>query len=154
MYHILEKKINLEQLKNIAEKLANISKPSDIYLLKGDLGSGKTTFTRFFINYLYDLKKISKPSNINSPSFPILINYTLNDFEILHYDLFRLNNKKELQELNIFENFSANISIIEWPELILNNLQSTNHYLINFDIVNLSERVLSIQHSTKKLIEL
>ena len=153
MYYILEKKINLEQLKNIAEKLANISQPSDIYLLKGELGSGKTTYTRFFINYLYDLKKISKPSNINSPSFPILINYTLNDFEILHYDLFRLNDIKELQELNIFENFSANISIIEWPELILNNLQSINHYLINFDIINLSERVLSIQHSTKKLNE-
>ena len=50
---------NLQKLSTFAEKLALINKPSDIILLQGELGTGKTTFTRFWINALYRKKKYS-----------------------------------------------------------------------------------------------
>ena len=64
-------------LKSCAINLANNTNIGDIFLLTGDLGVGKTTFTRFFINSLYDKYSIEKPKNIKSPSYPILINYPL-----------------------------------------------------------------------------
>ena len=63
-----------------------------------------------------------KPNLIRSPSFPIMINYTLKDFEIFHYDLYRINNKNEIIELNIHENVKNNVTLIEWPELIIENI--------------------------------
>ena len=46
-------------------------------MMKGDLGSGKTTFARFTINNLYSLNQLTKPNSINSPTYPILITYEL-----------------------------------------------------------------------------
>ena len=109
---------NLDQLKKFAKKLALKSNQGDIYLLKGELGVGKTTFTRFLINSIFDAYKIKRPENIKSPSYPILINYPLLNFEINHHDFYRLTNNNELSEIVSFEDFNKNISIIEWPEII------------------------------------
>ena len=103
MYNLLKIKTDLKQLEVIAKKLAKQSSFSDIYLLNGELGTGKTTFARFFINSIFDNNLIKRPNSIKSPSFPIMINYPLQNFEIFHYDLYRLKNINELQELNIFE---------------------------------------------------
>ena len=118
MFSILKKKIEIKELKSIAEKLANKSSIGNIYLLNGELGVGKTTFARFFINELFRKYKIKEPVSIKSPSFPILINYSLKKFDILHYDLYRLKNENEIIELDIIENLKKNITIIEWPEII------------------------------------
>ena len=53
-----ENECNLEELESISKKLALESKVGNIYLLEGNLGTGKTTFARFFINALYDKEKI------------------------------------------------------------------------------------------------
>ena len=142
---------NLQKLNTFAEKLALISKPSDIILLQGELGTGKTTFTRFWINALYRKKKIIPPSSIKSPTFPIMISYDLIKYELYHYDLYRLKNNKELQELDIFENFTNNISIIEWPEILMKELQRKNYYYIKFSFVNSDTRQIQIHHSIQKI---
>ena len=141
--------LNLEQLKKFAKKLALKSIQGDIFLLKGELGVGKTTFARSFINSLFDINKIKKPENIKSPSFPILINYPLLNYEINHYDLFRLANKNELFEIIEFEDFYKNISILEWPEIILKNYKLKNFYLIKFQYLNLEKRLIKVMHSNK-----
>jgi len=152
LYKIIECNCNLEQLNTFSQKLAQQIVVGDILFLKGELGVGKTTFTRFFINSLFDNLSLQKPQNIKSPSFPIMINYSLPNYEIFHYDLFRLKNINELSEIDISENLQKNITIVEWPELIINNFNIKDYYLIEFELVNLSKRYLKIFHSKKKKI--
>jgi len=142
---------NLQQLNKFAENLAAINKPSDIILLQGELGTGKTTFTRFWINALYQKKKISPPFPIKSPTFPIMISYNLNDYEVYHYDLYRLKNTKELHELDIFENFAQNITIIEWPEIVMKKLKKERCYIIKFLFKNVSTRQIIFNHSIENI---
>ena len=143
---------NLNELDLFANKLAQKTKAGDIFLLDGDLGVGKTTFTRLFINHLSDRYGARKPKTIKSPSFPLMINYPFLEFEIYHFDLFRIFDKSELLELNIFEKFEKNISIIEWPKIILDNFELMDYYLLEFKLINLNKRLLKITHSTIKEI--
>ena len=150
MFNILENTFDLNQLNCLTKKLANNSNIGDIFLLTGELGVGKTTFTRLFINALFEKHLMAIPDNIKSPSFPILINYSLHKYEINHYDLYRLKNKNELIEIGILENIKNNITIIEWPDLIINNFKITNYYLIKFELIDLNIRKLTIFHSRKQ----
>ena len=84
MFDLFKKKVNLQQIKIVAQNFARNSVPGDIYLLNGELGSGKTTFTRFFINSIFEKNFIKKPHSIKSPSFPIMISYDLKKIEIFH----------------------------------------------------------------------
>lgn len=152
MYNQLKTICNLNQLKIISKKLANITKLGDLFLLKGQLGAGKTSFARFFINEIFSKNLQKKPNLIRSPSFPIMINYTLKDFEIFHYDLYRINNKNEIIELNIHENVKNNVTLIEWPELIIENIFEKNYFLIDLKIIDENKRELKISHSTIKNI--
>ena len=150
MFDLFKKKVTLQQIKIVAQNLAQNSVLGDIYLLNGELGSGKTTFTRFFINSIFEKNFIKKPHSIKSPTFPIMINYPLKNFEVFHYDLYRLKNENDIQELNIIENLKKNITLIEWPQMIINNLQINNYFLINLDIVDPSERIIKITHTHNK----
>jgi len=150
LFNLLKTKTDLKQLEVIAKMLARKSIIGDIYLLSGELGAGKTTFIRFFINSIFELNLIKRPNSIKSPSFPILINYPIKNFEVFHYDLYRLKNENEIQELNIIENLKKNITLIEWPQMIINNLQINNYFLINLDIVDPSERIIKITHTHNK----
>ena len=146
MNTITEFNCDLLELKSFANNLTININIGDIYLLSGDLGVGKTTFARFFINSLYDKYQINKPQSIKSPSYPILINYPLLDFEIYHYDLYRLKNINELFEIEFFENFEKNITIIEWPEIFIKNFNLNNYYLINLKFINSNKRKIKLQH--------
>ena len=146
MNTITEFGCDLLELKSFANNLTININIGDIYLLSGDLGVGKTTFARFFINSLYDKYQINKPQSIKSPSYPILINYPLLDFEIYHYDLYRLKNINELSEIEFFENFEKNITIIEWPEIFIKNFNLNNYYLINLKFINSNKRKIKLQH--------
>ena len=150
MFNLLKTKIDLKQLENIAVKLSKISTLGDIYLLSGELGAGKTTFARFLINSIFDNNKINRPDVIRSPSFPIMINYPVKNFEIFHYDLYRLKNINELQELNIIENLKENITLIEWPNMIINSSQFNNYFFINIKILSSSKRMIEISHTHNK----
>jgi len=150
LYKLIEYYCDLEQLNKFSQKFAQKASVGDIIFLKGELGVGKTTFARFFINALFDNLSLQKPQSIKSPSFPIMINYSLLNYEIFHYDLFRIKNIDELSEIGIFENSQQNITIVEWPELIMNNLSDMNFYLIEFQLIDLSKRYLKIFHSKKK----
>tara|TARA_B100001123_G_C15247973_1_gene1001674 strand:+ start:1157 stop:1633 length:477 start_codon:yes stop_codon:yes gene_type:complete len=140
--------VNLKKLKIFAEKLAEKSKISDIILLQGEIGTGKTTFARFFINALYRNLKLPIPYNIKSPSFPIMISYDLKKYEVYHYDLFRLKKSEEINELNLFENIMYNITIIEWPNILMKKLKKINYYCIQFSFIDCDTRKLKLNHSS------
>ena len=119
----------------------------DIYLFQGELGAGKTTFIRLLINNLYLLNNLPKPASISSPTFPILITYDLNSLQIYHYDLYRIQNLKELEELDFFENLNNNITFIEWPEMLISLPLNKKHNLINLDIISETKRKINISFS-------
>ena len=108
---------SLEDTKNFSKKISKIIGIGDIILLYGEIGVGKTTFVRFFINYLENKNKI-KNSDVLSPTFNIVYDYNVGSIKILHYDLYRLKNYKDISQLGMFENSDECIKIIEWPELI------------------------------------
>lgn len=138
-------RLDLKGLEKFCERLSYNFKVGNIICLFGELGSGKTSFARYLISSIYKKKKIKPPKSIKSPSFPILITYDLSDFEIYHYDLYRISKSSELIELNIFEELNNSITVIEWPEVILDSLKKYNYYSINLSIVD--ENIRNVKHN-------
>ncbi len=112
--------INLPSEKK-TEELANqfISKikPGDIIFLYGELGVGKTTFVRFLINKFQKNSGL-EITEVTSPTFNLLNEYQINKIKINHFDLFRLKSPNEIKDLNLFDNISNTITLIEWPQII------------------------------------
>ena len=101
---------------------------STIFLV-GDLGSGKTTFTKGFTAGLGFSNKVQ------SPTYPILNEYSHRNNFIYHFDLYRLKSISEFLEIGGIEYLSNTngICIIEWPELI-NNFDIEKKFKIHFKV--------------------
>ena len=112
---------SLDHLKLISNKIADKVSENDCIFLIGEIGVGKTTFTRYFINYLQKREGI-KETEVLSPTFNLLYEYDINSLKVMHYDLYRINKSKELDRLGIFKDDLSSIKIIEWPELVGPNL--------------------------------
>ena len=122
---------SLEHLKLISNKVAdNISK-NDCIFLAGEIGVGKTTFTRNFINYLQKKEGVDE-SEVLSPTFNLLYEYNINRFKVMHYDLYRIKNTKEIDQLGIFNDDMNFIKIIEWPQLIKTNIKDKIEINLNY----------------------
>ena len=134
--------LDLKGLEHFCENISLKIKVGDIICLFGELGSGKTTFARNLINSIYKRNKLEKPFSIKSPSFPILITYKVNNFEIYHYDLYRISKISELTELNIFEELNNSITLVEWPQILIDSLKNYNYFSVNFDIFDENKRNL------------
>ena len=128
--------LDLTGLEKFSKKISHNLNHGTVICLFGELGSGKTTFARSIIRSIYKKHKSEAPHSIKSPSFPILITYEVNNIEIYHYDLYRISNSSELFELNIFENIKNSITLIEWPEVILKELDRTKYFSVRFNILN------------------
>ena len=108
---------SLKDTQNFSKNISRIISAGDIIFLYGEIGVGKTTFVRFFINYL-ESKNGIKNSDVLSPTFNIVYDYDIGNIKILHYDLYRLKNYKDISQLGMFETSNDSIKIVEWPELI------------------------------------
>ena len=108
---------SLRDTQKFSKKISKIIKAGDIIFLSGEMGVGKTTFVQFLINHLQAKHRIKK-SDVLSPTFNIVYDYSVGKIQILHYDLYRLKNKRDILELGIFEVLEKHIKIIEWPHLI------------------------------------
>ena len=113
-------KINLSSEKKteeLADKLIKKIQPGDVVYLHGEIGVGKTTFIKFFINGLRKINDLEY-IEVTSPTFNILNEYQINKIKINHYDLFRLKSPSELDNLGLFVNNENSITLIEWPQII------------------------------------
>ena len=108
---------SLEHLKIISKKIADNVSKRDCISLVGEICVGKTTFTRHFINYLQKKEGVEE-TEVLSPTFNLLYEYDIKNFKVMHYDLYRIKNKNEINQLGIFKNRLDSINIIEWPELL------------------------------------
>lgn len=112
---------SLEHLNLISIRIGKKITSLECIFLFGEIGTGKTSFSRNLINFLQKEKKI-KPTEVPSPTFNLLYEYEIKDFKVMHYDLYRLKNKREIEQLGIFGERDKTIKIIEWPELIQNDV--------------------------------
>ncbi|AIF42398.1 tRNA (adenosine(37)-N6)-threonylcarbamoyltransferase complex ATPase subunit type 1 TsaE [Virgibacillus sp. SK37] len=99
-----------EETKHIAEKLAVLLKPGDVITLEGDLGAGKTTFTKGLAEGLGVKRSVS------SPTFTIIKEYE-GELPLYHMDVYRLEYSDE--DIGFDEYFNGNgISVVEWASFI------------------------------------
>ena len=108
---------SINDLENIANDIKKKILPGDHIFLYGEIGVGKTTFARLLINQCETENNLKK-SEVLSPTFNIVFEYKIKDFTVKHYDLYRLKDKKDVNNLGVFENSEQCITLIEWPELI------------------------------------
>ena len=112
---------SLDHLQLITKKIANKISENDCIFLIGEIGVGKTTFTRSLINYFQKREGVEQ-TQVLSPTFNLLYEYDIKKIKIMHYDLYRIKNAKELNQLGIFNENVNSIKIIEWPQLIETNI--------------------------------
>jgi tRNA threonylcarbamoyladenosine biosynthesis protein TsaE len=138
---------SLEHLNSLSQKVAEKLSKNDCIFLIGEIGVGKTTFARYLINYLQE-KNGEKITEVLSPTFNLLYEYDLKGIKIMHYDLYRIKDEKELKQLGIFLDNQDTIKIIEWPQLI--NIPLSDKLEIHLDYVkNEKEREIKFIGSGK-----
>ncbi|MDA9897121.1 tRNA (adenosine(37)-N6)-threonylcarbamoyltransferase complex ATPase subunit type 1 TsaE [Pelagibacterales bacterium] len=129
-----------EDTRKIANKFAKSIPKDCVICLNGDLGAGKTTFSRYLIQTIIKDRKIS--GEIPSPTFSLLQTYKDKNFTINHYDFYRLENSDDLIELDYDNSISKGICIIEWASKFPEALPA-NRIEINIDLVSKSTRSLN-----------
>ena len=113
---------SLDHLNKISEIILKKLDKKDCLFLIGEIGVGKTTLTRYLINNLQKQKGLSQ-TEVLSPTFNLLYEYEISDFKIMHYDLYRIKETKELKHLGIFSEELDAVKIVEWPDLLKTPLQ-------------------------------
>ena len=117
---------------------------SCIIYLQGNLGAGKTTLTRGF------LKGLDYTGKVKSPTFTIVEPYQLNDLTVYHFDLYRLNDILELENIGIRDYFQNSIVLIEWPERALNFLPKADLiFKIDFAKKTKNQRNITLTSQSK-----
>ena len=122
---------SLDHLNLISKKISNRLSKKDCIFLIGEIGVGKTTFTRNLINNLQEEKNL-KPTEVLSPTFNLLYEYDIKDLKIMHYDLYRIKESKALNHLGIFSEDNNIVKIIEWPGLIKTLFEDKLEIYLNY----------------------
>ena len=132
---LIYKLSEIEKASNFVLKNVN----RDVILITGEVGTGKTTLIKEYC------KLIGVEEIVNSPTYTLINEYQNKSSKIVHMDLYRVEDVKEINELGLFEYLDKNIVIIEWPEIILKMID-VKYSLINITFINEKERKLSIKN--------
>ena len=124
---------------NFGNSFSNSIDYGSVIFLKGNLGSGKTTFCKGFASGL------GFSDEILSPTYSILNEYKFNSKNLYHFDLYRLKSINEFLEIGGIEylNDKESISLIEWPDLI-KEMVSENIIEIEFEHLSNQERKITV----------
>ena len=130
--------------KELAKEFTKYLKGGEFIFLYGEMGVGKTTFVKYFINEYQKINNLIQ-TEITSPTFSLLNQYKVKDIRIKHYDLFRINRKEDINNLDIFEKDNKLITLIEWPELIADK-QDIKFITLTFNYLNdLNDRTVDMK---------
>jgi tRNA threonylcarbamoyladenosine biosynthesis protein TsaE len=124
---------NLSDLEAFARNLSKCLKGDELILLRGELGSGKTTFTRYLVSSIDP----EAGEYVNSPTFSVMNEYETEKFKIYHIDLYRV------KSFDISDILGKGLVIVEWPDRCFEDLDIPE-IVIDFSFKNYNERELSI----------
>lgn len=128
---------SLKETEELSKKISKSIKCGDCILLYGEIGAGKTTFTKFL------LENLGVKSIVSSPTFTLLNEYT-GKFPIYHFDMYRISSSEELYELG-FEDYidsknskfvETGLTLIEWPDNVKDILPKDR---IEIEIIKLGD---------------
>ncbi len=132
---------SVEETKAIAQKIAKFLNLSDLIILDGNMGAGKTHFVQGVLQaYEYSKKVIS-------PTFNIANFYETKTATVLHIDLYRIENIEEFDDLGITEYFDSSIVFMEWGKKIADNFDE--YLLISIEIDEENENHRKINFTAK-----
>ena len=132
--------------KELAKEFTKYLKGGEFVFLYGEMGVGKTTFVKYFINEYQKINNLTQ-TEITSPTFSLLNEYQVKDIRIKHYDLFRINRKEDFNNLDIFEKDNKLITLIEWPQLIADK-QDIKFITLTFNYLNdLNDRTVAVSYT-------
>ena len=100
----------------------------NILLLNGDLGAGKTTFTKFL------LARLGSSDEVSSPTYSIVNEYDTENGKVYHFDLYRMSSIEEVYDIGIEEYlYNGFLNIIEWADVYLPELYDTPYHQLNIE---------------------
>lgn len=137
-----------KETENLAKALAEVACPGSVIFLKGELGTGKTTFVRYF------LRALGFTGSVKSPTYTLVEEYDFAFGAVYHFDLYRLSHPRELEFIGISEYFSeSSIVLVEWAERgegVLGNPDLELHFKMMDDNQDLGSRKVSIEAYTDR----
>lgn len=129
---------DISSLSKVTEHLITLMDEYNIFLLKGDLGAGKTTLVKQW------MRDMGIDDNVSSPTFSIINEYRNAEHSVFHMDMYRLKDIDEALNIGIEEYIygSESYNIIEWPGLIMNLIDDA-YVLINISVTE-EQRIFTI----------
>ena len=141
----MEKVLTFNQIDELAKKLANYVEENTVIALIGELGTGKTTFTKIFA------KEFGVKEKLKSPTFNYVLEYLSGRLPLYHFDVYRLCNSEEIYEIG-YEDYINNggVALIEWANIISEDLPK-EYIRIEFKYVEKEdERLVDIKYIGNK----
>lgn len=109
------------KMQELAQAIAEIAQQGDVLLLDGELGTGKSFFSRQFIKHLGQ-KQIQQNIDVPSPTFTLVQTYDQLNPPVWHFDLYRLSGPEEAYDLGLEDAVKNAICLIEWPSRLENDV--------------------------------
>ena len=129
-----------EETMSVAGNFAKALQSGDIVLLSGDLGAGKTVFSKGFV-----LGR-GIGADVVSPTFTIMNEYGAG--AVYHFDLYRLNSPMEFEATGAYEQlFGDGVSIVEWPEVVGFDYFPSSAYVVKIDKLTDTSRSIEIKRN-------
>ena len=131
-------KYTIDTIHIVSDHIKDLINNHTIFLFEGELGSGKTTLIKKI------LKDVGISEHVKSPTFSLVNEYIENDLIIFHFDLYRVKNENELDNIGFYEYLdSGKLCFIEWPMIAIQNI-NRDYVLIKIRITGDSEREIEI----------
>ena len=139
---------NEQDTQKLAQRLAQHIAQGVIYLI-GDLGAGKTTLTRYW------LQSLGHQGAVKSPTYTLVEPYTINGKEVFHFDLYRLNDPYELELMGIRDYLDVPnaLFLFEWPSKGGEEIPQADHVITILKTDDESEREVTIESISAELIK-